>query len=391
VTVRDALGTLASSTRTLEVVLGPATSVVTVGPSAIGPIIVGTPEAVGWQALDVADLDVTDFAENATLTVQGSGGSPALFWANVSGSNSLSTGPEASLAIPASAWVDGRLNVTITPITAGLLSVALSGPGVLAAGPGYSVAAEPDLAHLKLFDPTVAAAGDHSNATFWHVSDRYGNAVVGATLVIQTTSGNASVDRSVPVVALANGGSGAWVNFTLSGPGSSVRVLDLAGNVLLGPIDWTATTTSTGPAYGDLLLLALVVGTIVGVAAAVASNEPRRRARARLARDEEAAMQQLAEGRAAVVEIVRQAGVAPWRLFEELWEPPPPPPDLYDWIASLVADGTLLERPSEGGGVEYTLAPSPPEPGAIVTDAEARDRAVARREAAVNGDDRTAP
>ncbi len=376
VTVRDALGTRAEANRTVAVVTGPVTAIV--APDAESPIA-GSMVPLTWEALDADQGVVPSFAEAGTLSIEGPSGIPALAWANVSGLGALSVAPEASFVVPSSAWSVGRLSFDLTPMTAGALSVNWTGEGPFERSSGVSLDVAPDETHLRLFAPTVIRGGWEANETFWHVSDRFGNPVPGAEIVLQYSYGGASVDRSVPVVSEASGGTVVWVNFTLPGAGASVRVLDLAGDLLLGPI------SEPGPVGPPLALAASVLSAAsgVGAASALLPTVPRSRARRRAVADEETAARALAEGRATVVEIVRQHGPLDWAGILERWEPPPPPPDLEEWVASLVADGTLLERPGARDGIEYALAPAPTEPGRIVIDPEAIDRALARRDAAV--------
>lgn len=388
VTVRDSLGTLGRSNLSLSVVLGPATSVAVAGPEGSAAIVVGTSVSLTWQALDPADAASTGFAEPAVLTVLGSSGSPALAWANVSGAGSLSAVPETTFVVPLGGWSGGRLSILLTPLSAGALTVTLTGAGILEHGVAIAISTEPDLDHLALIDPRVAIGGERTNATFWRVTDRYGNPAPGAPLVVQFLSAGVAIDRSVIAEALPGGGSGVWINYTLPGPGTSVRVLDLAGEILLGPVSWPMPAT---PSAAALSLTVLAGAGATGVAGAFLSAVPRRRARRVLVDDEENAARKLAEGRAAVVEILRSAGAASRRTVEELWDLPPAPPDLPEWIASLVADGTLSERRTDGDGIEYSLSPEPPVPGRVTVDPDAIDRAIARRDAAVRDDEPPSP
>ncbi len=384
VSVRDALGTERSANRTIAVVIGDAAGIAAASPPPSTGVVVGTVVPLAWQALDVVGRPVTDFAAAGTLSVASGSGARALAWANVSGAGPLSAAPEASFVVPASAWVDGALNVNFTPVSSGTLTVTLAGPGVLADAPTFGVTGMPDLLHLALFDPTVALAGDHANRTFWHVADRFGNPVPGADLVIQYTSGGAALDLPAAVASLPNGGTGVWLNYSLAGPGDSVRVLDLAGTVLLGPFTWSGPHL---PPAAELLESVLAIAGSVGAAGALVSARARRRPPDRAAGDDDAAARRLALGRAAIVEILGAAGPVPAETIEDLWEPPPAPPDLLEWIASLVADGTIVGRPTARGRVAYALAPEPVGARRVVVDPTAVDRAIARREAAVRAED----
>jgi hypothetical protein len=384
VTVRDSLGTEREASRALAVVIGDATALSASALAAPAGVGVGEPTSLAWQALDAVGRAVTVFSSGGTLTVTTGSATPALAWANVSGAGPLSAGPEGSFVVPASAWTAGAFNLTLTPLTAGTIHVTLSGPGILGNAPELGFTATPDLRHLRLFDPTVTLAGDRSNRTFWLVSDRYGNPVPGAYLVIQYTSAGSAVDAPALVESLAGGGTGVWLNYTLAGPGTSVRVLDGAGDVLVGPVTWTLPVV---PSTTGLSESVLAGAGVAGAFGAFFSSVPRRRARAKVAGDDEAAARRLALGRAAIVEIVTAAGSVPRETIEDLWEPPPPPPDLSDWIASLVADGTLVGRSAPSGRVAYALASPAPESPQVVVDPTAIDRALARREEALRTDE----
>ena len=384
VTVRDALGTLGTSNRSLSVVLGPPTSVVFAGPGGSAAVVVGTPISLAWQAIDSAHAVSIGFAESAVLTVVGPSGSPALAWANVSGAGSLSAVPETTFVVPSGAWSGGRLPILLTPLSAGALTVTLTGAGILDPGASVAISTEPDVDHLALADPRVAVGGDRTNATFWRVTDRYGNPVPGAPLIVQFLSAGVEIDRSVIAEPLPDGGSGVWINYTLPGPGTSVRVLDLAGEILLGPVSWPVPTT---PSVALFSATVLAGAGAIGVAGAFLPTVPRRRVRRALVEDEETAARELAEGRAAVVEILRSARAASRETVGDLWDPPPAPPDLSEWIASLVADGTLLERRTDGDEIVYSLSLAPPVSRQVIVDPDAIDRAIARRDAAIREDE----
>lgn len=383
-TVRDSLGTDAATSLTLPVTVGPAASVAAAGSPPTGPVVVGSPVSLAWQALDAAGDLVPTFDGAGALSVVGAGGAPALAWVNVSGGRSLSSAPEGSFVVQPSDWANGTLNLTFTPVSAGVLTVTLGGPGIPGAVPSLSVAATADAAHLRLFAPQVALPGDRVNHTYWRVSDRYGNPVPGALVTVQYSSAGASVERSVAVNLTSGGGTGVWLNYSLPDPGVSFRVLDAAGEVLLGPIEWTA-APSPAPPVGPATVLLAASG--VGATVALTSAAVRPRGRRTAGPDDEVAARQLAEGRATVVEILRASGAARWEEIAGAWEPPPPPADLAEWLASLVADGTVLTGAFPDGPVEYRLAPPAPDSPQIVVDEAALADAVARREALVHDDE----
>jgi hypothetical protein len=383
-TVRDALGTVAEANRTLSVVVGPATEVVAAGGTPASPVVVGTPVPLAWRALGAANEPDPGFAATAVLSISGVEGAAALAWANVSGIEALSSAPEGSFVVPPNAWVGGALHLTLTPFTAGTLTVTLGGPGVPGPVCTTSVVATDDPAHLRLFSPTVVLPGDRANHTFWRVADRFGNPVPGAYVVVQYLLPGMAIDQLVAVGPAPGGGTGVWVNYTLPASGGTVDVLDSAGDLLLPPIRWTETSSAALPGLATVVLpIAATVGLMVGLTVV----KTRRRGSALPVPDEEEAARELAEGRATLVELVRTAGTIRWDEIEDSWIPPPAPPELGEWLASLLADETLLGRTTPDGTVEYRLAPASPETPRVTVDAALVDRTVARREAAVRGED----
>lgn len=383
-TVRDALGTVVEANRTLSVIVGPATEVVAAGGATASPVVVGTPVPLAWQALGAANEPDPGFAATAVLSISGPAGSAALAWANVTGAEALSSAPEGSFVIPSTAWVGGELRLTLTPVTAGTLTVTLGGPGVPGPVSETSVVATDDPAHLRLFNPTVVLPGDRANHTFWRVADRFGNSVPDAYVIVQYLLPGRVIDQLVGVGPAPGGGTGVWVNYTLPASGGTVDVLDAAGELLLPPIRWTEASSAALP---DLATLVLLLGATAGLGVGWTAAKARRRGSALLVPDEEEAARELAEGRATLVELVRTAGTIRWEVIEDAWVPPPAPPELGEWLASLLADGTVLGRATPDGSVEYRLAPAPPEAPHVTVDALLIDRAVARREAAVRGEE----
>jgi hypothetical protein len=378
-TLIDALGTVAESSVAVSVTVGPAASIVLTEAPSDAPAVVGSPIPLAWEALDAVGVPVPSFAAAGTLSVETSGGGAAPSWSNSSAVGPLSSFPEATFAVPSGAWVGGRLNLTVAPTVAGAITVGLAGPGLPGGSLNVPITTVPDTSRLRLFDPTVALAGDRTNCTYWHVSDRFGNPVPGAYLVLQYLAGGSSSDRLVPVEVSPNGTTGAWVNYSISDPGGEVRVLDRSGDLLLGPLPLVASAAASAGVPAAAILL---VATSVGVIGALTSAAMPRRESLPRTPDEEEEARRFAEGRGAVLEIVRAAGVATQRTIEESWNPGPTPADLDDWVASLVADGTLLVRRPTGETAEFLVAPEPPRDPRVTIDEVALDRAVARREAA---------
>ena len=126
----------------------------------------------------------------------------------------------------------------------------------------------------------------------------------------------------------------------------------------------------------------------IGAVGAVWSGLVRRRARARPtpATDEEE-LRRLAEGRGELVGLLARLGSADLRTLEAAWQPPPAPPALADWLASLIADGTVDAAVGSDGGARFRLAEGRPNPTTRVTvDAAVLERAIDRRDAELRGD-----
>ncbi len=384
VTVRDALGSARSENLSLAVDPGPAAALETVvGPSP-APETVGHPVPLAWRALDAVGEVVPTFAAPVDLVIQQGNGSSAPSWLNLSGLGALSPTPIGAFAIPSSAWSAGVLFVNLTPAVAGDLTVRLEGSAAPGGGTSVDVSVSPDLTHLRLYDPVIALAGTGVNRTYWHVSDRFGDPVPGAYLYFQYNGGGSASASIVPITWDGPNATGAWVNYSLRGVTvGTVEILDGAGAVLVGPVSLAPTVVSVAPVAGPpLAVLALSVAVMLGLAAALGTR-PRRRERVPLPPTEEEAARRLAEGRAETLEVVRRLQVADRAAIAQAWEAPSPPAELAEWLAALVADGTLVAAPGPEGREEYALAPTPPYEPRVTVDAEMLDRAVAARAAAV--------
>lgn len=377
VTVVDALGTAAESSLWVSVGPGPATAVVLVG-AAPTASVVGRPVPLAWEAFDAWGEPVRNFSAPAALVLSGSAGPEVPAWVNVSGLGSRPANATGAFAIPAAAWVGGFLNLTVAPARAGDFTAGLRGAGLPGTPATVPLAIAPDLAHLKIFDPVVVLAGGGVNRTFWHVSDRFGDPVPGAELRVTLLSGSGSNATDVPVVPGPNGTSGAWVNYSFAGGSPPLlEILDPAGDILLGPV--ALASAAAPPAIG---LAAAALGPGLLVAAVLALFVRRRRSRTAIPpTTDEGELERLAEGRARVLEIVDSAGSAGYDAIAGAWGTAPPP-ELVDWVASLVADGTLRTRPGPTGA-EFCLVPAAQTAPRVTVDPDAAERALARREAAV--------
>ena len=391
-TVRDALGETRGSSRSFLIAPGPLARMTALTPAAMPPTVVGRSVALAWQARDALGEPTPDVGSSVDLVVTNATGVPAPSWANVSGLGELSATPVSTFVVPTTAWNAGTLYLNLTPAVAGLLSVDLEGAGVSGSTVTVSVAA-PDLLHLRLFDPEVRHAGNRINQTFWHVSDPAGDPVPGAYLTLAYTGPDGTSHTLLPVDWVAPGTTGAWVNYSLpASPDGSVRILDPAGEVLVGPISLGAASGAVlvGP---PLALVAVPVALATGAASASFVARARWREIRVVPPDEEEEARKFAEGRAEVVELVRSAGTLDLATIATAWESEPPPADLEDWVRSLVADGTLLRSPEADGEGTYSVAPGLPESATprVTLDAEVLARAVAARDAGVEETDEAPP
>lgn len=393
-TVRDALGTTQASTQYFVVDPGPATQATALTPASMSPTALGRPVALAWQARDALGEPTADIGGAVDLVVRNSTGAAAPSWADVAHLGELSTAPQGAFTVPPTAWSAGMLYLNLTPAVAGLLRIAFDGPGLSGGSVTVPVAA-PDLDHLRLFDPTVALAGDQVNRTFWHVSDRAGDPVPGAILTLEYSGPNGTSDTLLAVEWVAPGATGAWVNYSFPGTAEgSVVLRDSAGDVLVGPVPLAASSSARAVLFGPALpLVAIPAALVTGVASASFVARTRRREVRVVVPDEEEEARRFAEGRAEVIELVRSVGPADLATIAAGWGTDRPPPDLDDWVRSLVADGTLTAATMSDGRVAYTLAAEPPEPSAprVTLDPDALERAVAARDAGVGGAEEERP
>ena len=391
-TVADGLGSTAEESVSIAVPPAPSDSVTPSTMTPVGTATVGRPIDVAWQAFDPSGAPNHAYAAPAELLVEHAGTQgefPA--WVNLSGNRSLVPLGGAAVAVPAAAWTGGVLDLSITAAAAGPLELRLVDTGLPTAVAPVDTLVLPDLEHLVLSDPLVHEPGTRTNATFWHVADRFGDPVPGGYLIVQTLAAGFASDDLVPVTEIGPNESGAWVNYSVPAPlGATVRVLDRAGQLLLDPI--VVGPVGAPSSAGSPTWITLGTAVPIGVAVAGASAALRRRRSVMEPPDPDGidpALERLAVGRARVVEMVRRAGAIDLASLEGAWEPPPAPPDLADWLASLIADGTLGAAIGPDGVARFAVAAPPAGPPRVTIDVAEFDRALARRAAAVAEEDRT--
>jgi hypothetical protein len=270
---------------------------------------------------------------------------------------------------------------SVATVRAGPVDVRLLGPGLLNQTPDLRVQVNADLGQLRLFDPTVALGGARTNQTFWLVSDRFGNPAEGAVVDVVYSSAGTSFESVVAVIATGSGATGVWVNFTApTDAGGSLEVTELGGTVLLGPFA-IPPAPAPGPTISAPILTLAAVVPVGAVGLGLTMWAHRRRRENSLvdpgASDEE--LRRMVEGRDRIIALVRDERALDLAGLEAAWPAVSVPPELPDWVASLVADGTLGARTGPDGVPRFCLIAPSAGPPVVLTDPSARDRADAAR------------
>jgi hypothetical protein len=380
-----------------------ASSLVLVG-TVPSEVVVGAATGLTWEAVDANGSRVASFAAACGLTITvDTNGSNAPSWVNASVSGPLGRAANGTYSIPSTAWRSGELRLFVVVGKAASVTVDLVGSLLPANRAAAGLVILPDLDHLVLYDPEKSTFNitERWDDTFWHVRDPFGDPVPGAVLTARTLSSSGTTDSLVPVVPLANGSSGAWLNYSFPKNSSgSWEVLDAAGAVLLGPVVFSpvAPVSSNASAAAGMIapispeLLGAIVlvflGGVGGIVALVSGGSPRA-ARPRPGPEDE--LRRLAEGRETVVELLRRKGPLSIEEIEASWEPAPAPAAVADWVASLVTDGTLTATLGEGGKARFTLAARPEAEPRVTLDEDELARGIARRDAAVETDEEGDP
>ncbi len=376
-TVVDARGTRAVQQLLLEVAPATAVRVAALAVPPAGSSVAGAPVALSWAAFLATGTVARAFSQAAVLNLTDPEGVPDA-WVNASGVGPLTAIAPGEFLVPATAWIGGVLNLSVAVATSTQVTVQLGGDGLPSTVAPIGLDVLPDRGHVHLFDPKVGRAGTRSNATLWQVEDPYGNAAPGALLSIELAFGGT---RSTVVVAALSAGpdrSSVWINYSAPTLGAgTVSVLNAAGAVVVGPIAVPAappapglqpavTTTATVAPFGAAGLVAVVLA--------------RRRRRRRDPEAGEGELRALAEGRARTVALIGEAGAIDLAGLEAAWRPPPAPPALADWLASLVADGTLRATLGNDGRARFCLADAPSGGPRVTVDAAALEASLRRRD-----------
>jgi hypothetical protein len=374
----DGLGSVSATDRVVDVGVGAAVSVAAPADVPSGAVAAGTPIPLSWVAHDAAGGPAPTFSAPATLLLEGAEGPGPAVWVNATAAGPLERNGSAAFAVPSTAWANGVLALTVTLGRTGVYELSLFGPGLPDNVTAVTLTVGPDTDRVTLSDPISGAETGRSASTFWHVEDRFGNPAPGAVLTVRSAWGSSTRASIVVTEPAAGGTAGAWINYSAPGAsGGTVSVYDAAGELVLGPIA-IAPAAAAAPSFAEVALLALGSVALVGAGVAVAWRR-RSSSRGEAPREEEP-LRRLAEGRAAVVALLERLGPSDLAGLEGAWSPGPPPPELAEWIAALVTDGTLRATLGEDGGARFGLADRPEQRTRVTLDASALEEALRRRD-----------
>ncbi len=402
-TVRDALGTSLSQPVALTVTTGPFVRLLDRSATTGAPTVAGAPVPIDLEAVDAGGGIVPSTALAFTLALARPAGSVAPFWLNgsagpIAGSNATFPTPSgptgltgATFAIPASRWQLGWLNLSLT--------LGGMGPWSLLFPSGLNVSDAPagtraldvvaDGAHLRLVGAPTVPTGARSWSLNLTVTDRWGDPVPGSFLWLVSEFDGFNATARVPL-AEAPGplGNVSYALLRYTAPGSSpgsVELADPSWRPLLGPLAVLAATTPFPTVFGLGVLALLVVGVVASAALYRWRYRSRRRgpdpAALGSAEASEAQLRRLAEGRA---HVLARADPTVGRTLDELAGgydgPPPTPEELTDWVASLVAEGSLRTVLGDDGRSRFLLVGEPEPAPRVEIDDRALEEALGRRE-----------
>ncbi|MCI4320100.1 MAG: hypothetical protein L3K23_08235 [Thermoplasmata archaeon] len=384
-TVRDGLGTTVANATTFVVAPGPATRLVAEA-IAGNATWAGTPVAITLAADNVLGDRVPRFAVAVNVTVAGpSGAEGAGLGVNASGGTEFPLGNGGLLALPASAWRLGELNLTFTATVAGRWVVVFTtgiGPSGSSTTGGLVVEVSPDLGHLALTEPRVAVSGARTNATLYTIGDRFGNALDSGYVFVRTQFGGQLATHKSSVL-VADGGSTVWVNYTApGGVGGTVVVESALGSALLPTI---YVPSGASPPLTPLALAGIAgLGAILGGTGVASLLLRRRRPRTEDAEAlvPEHELERLAVGRARVLSALENGGALTLEeLRGRLGSLQPTDGEVAEWVGSLVTEGSVTTHRGASGGTVFAVVPSSPgTPPRVELDPEALSRALAARE-----------
>ncbi len=383
-TVVDALGTLDQETVLVNVGPAVATSLALVTGPGAEPTVAGTAVPVAWQAEDLQGAAVTGYSETGVVEIVGGGDvSSGRAYINASGVGPLTEIAPGFFTVPTSAWELGRLSLTVTTTHAGAYEFGLAGPELFQTSGSLDAVFVADLGHLRFHNATVAQSGARANHTFWRVADEFGNPAPGAAVDIEYSSAGSAMESIVPVQPAGEGATGVWVNITAPGVAAGTwEVTDAAGTILLGPISIPAITPPE-PGLSAPVLTIATAAPVGAVGLGLTAWAQRRRRLLRTGDDgpADADLRRMVEGRDRVIALVRDARALDLDGVGAAWGSAPAPPELADWVASLVADGTLGARTGPDGVARFCLTAPADGPPVVLLDFAALERTEKARRA----------
>ncbi len=347
-TVVDALGTRVSSGTRISVSAGPAVGLRVA--ASVGSPVAGHPVPLAWTAVDAVGEVVDDWAKPVSLVLSPAPGSSASMPAtrvNLSGALVVAAA-DGSYPVPSTAWSAGTLRLAIAFDGAGAFVASLRGGPTLAPGATSStlLLVGPDTGNLVLFHPSVAIAGLRTNQTLWQISDEFGDALLGGWIRVQTTIDGVPSSTASRIHASAGAMSSVWVNYSVpDGVAATISVLSDPEPTLL------LTIAIPGPSPSSVLPTAwLLVALGAAIAAGAAFGLWQRSRRPAFpdastpldAAATEEELRRWAEGRAHVLQRAStERGATLDELAQGFVGRPPRPEEMTDWVASLVAEGSV--------------------------------------------------
>lgn len=398
-TIRDSLGSPLSQSVPLVVGPGPFAALQDRADNGTDAAVAGVPFPLQWVATDAGGEPVVG-APTFLLTVTPPGTGAPLVWFNLSGHPVASSGPgnagggSRQFEVPGASWHNGFLNAT--------LAFGAAGPWTVAFPPGFPVSdassglrvlsVAPDLHHLVLTDPTALPNNVRSWSGDLGVTDRFGDPIDGGYLELRSDFNGVSTYAELPVTLHTGAGANvSTVRLAFSAPdpaGGTVTLCDPYGEPF-------APAIVVPPATGASLLpswwwvpfpLAAVLGG-AGYAFARRRRPTGGAPPAVAPGNTEDELRRLAEGRA---HVLARADGAEGRTLDELAEgypgTPPTPEEMTDWVASLVAEGSLRTVLGPDGRSRFLLTENARPPVQVQLDEEALRSALDRRDAADPGD-----
>jgi hypothetical protein len=346
--VLDSLGTVVSYPTLMTVTAGPATNLLAgVGPG--GATMAGSPTPVSWSAVNPSGEPVSGWSAPVSIVLAPAPGGASVLpmaWVNVSGAPISPV--DGAYPVAASDWSSGELRCTVDIGGAGEFLVTLSGglPPLDGGTGAVELTVAPNTSALVLSQPKVVLPGLRTNDTLWQIADRFGDALDGGSIRVDTIVSGVWHNQSSLVQGNATTGTSVWVNYSVpSDSAATVFVVSAAGFFLLPPI---AIASPAAPSYLPVAWLLVAIGAALAAAAAFGLWGRRRRPDAVESPggpDAPASEDELlrwAEGRA---HVLLRASSERGQTLDELADGfvgrPPRPEEMTDWVASLVADGSL--------------------------------------------------